>query len=577
MFLTDYVIGTIEDNAGYFLNQRKIYKIGVIYGEKIKSTVSSQPILQDTLAYLTTQSNPISLFNLYVISALILNLLSSFILFKKQHTHNISLLLAVTYSSAPFILFKAQNHPALVATWVLNLGLILILNHRFALKRALIVGLYIAFATLASNYYGYFLILFAGIYYGIIAIQSFLKKFFKEGILIILKLVLALVISAVVVLISIFPYFKANYLGEKTQNVGTREVVIDGKATTIVGSSWKIENNVGTNQEYNTLTLNRTLEDFFYFTSRPWYYVLPSKSNIFFGSFTGFIIDKLQSIPGNWLAQNYFVREHSASYLGWANIILAIIGITYIKKKNPAVFKEKNLGVILITIGALIILTMPPYFTISGIKIYMPSYLLYMLFPMFRTLTRLGILILPLIMIFSGYGYAYLFRSKKGILIATFLFIFSIAEFIVPIKITPADYKSSLFIQLDKDLPKDAVLAVLPDEDANIVVFNIDKLKRPFINPKGYNAPEFDFNSEQFTENLPTCKGILEARNLGVTHILVYGRENKLYEKQREFFRTSTLIGSSQQYPEEYSEIFEIKKNIDYEKEKEECLNQLQK
>lgn len=577
MFLTDYILGLLEDNTGYFIGQDSIYKVGLNYGEQIKYSISSQPILQDLLANLVTQTNPILVFNLYVISTLILNLLTAFFLFKKYHSRNISPLLAITYSIAPFIIFKAQNHPSLVSTWVINLGLFFILNHKLTIKRAILVGVYIAFATLASNYYGYFLILFAGVYYGVGALRFFVQKKWSAGFNIILKLIFSMLIAVTLIVIAIFPYIKANYFGGSNEiKIGKREVIIDGTKTEVIGTSWQIQTPDAITsdiEQKNPLALPRSIEDFTYFTSRPWYYVLPPKSNPFFGEFTGKVIDYMQSIPGNWLAQNYFMREHSASYLGWANIILAIIGLFYLKK-NPKIFRQNQLILILITIFVLFLFTMPPYFTISGNKIYMPSYLLYLVFPMFRSLTRLGIVILPLFMIFVGYGYQYLFSLRKkyiGITIASIFFIFTIAEFIVPIKITPADYKAGLFIKLNDDLPKDAVLAFLPEEDSNIIVFNINRLKRPVINPKGYNAPEFGFNAETFTDNLTTCKGILEARNLGVTHILVYGRSDKQYTKQRDFLRTSSLIQASAYYPADFSEIFTIKMDIDYQKEKEAC------
>ena len=574
MFLTDYLLGILEDNTGYFIGQDSIYKVGLNYGEQIKHAISSQPILQDTLAYLVTLANPILIFNLYVIATLILNLLTAFVLFNKKQPRYIAILQAITYSIAPFILFKSQNHPALMATWLLNLGIFFILNNKLTLKRAILLSVYLAFATLASNYYGYFLMLTVGIYYSLSIINFFYNRKVKATFKHIGKLLLMYGLSVILIAIVIWPYISANFLQNDTiPLVSTKQVIIDDQTITVTGTDWQIAQNINT-QNTNQMVIKRSLEDFVHFTSRPWYYLLPPTNNIFFGQISKSIIDHLQSIPGNWLAQNYFMREHSASYLGWANILLFIIGILYAYKA-----KKHLLNPILITIAILFLITMPPFFTIAGNKIYLPSYILYLLFPMFRTLSRLGMVILPLFMIIAGYGYQYLFGLNKkyiGVTIALLLFIFSIAEFIIPLKITPADYKAELFIKLNVDLPKEAVLALYPEEDANIVVFNINRLQRPLINPKGYVAPEFGFDAQNFTDNLPTCQGILEARNLGVTHILVYGRPDKPYTEIRNQLRTSELINSNVNYSDYDAEIFEIKQTIDYQKAKTDCLTKIQ-
>ena len=186
---------------------------------------------------------------------------------------------------------------------------------------------------------------------------------------------------------------------------------------------------------------------------------------------------------------------------------------------------------------------MPPYITISMYKIYLPSYLLLNAFPMFRSLTRLGLITLLIELIYTGYGYQYIlkllnFKHKAlNFLIVGLLGFLGLLEFYVPITFTKINETPAVYTYIKESTPADSVLTVYPYNAAISTEYWIKEHQRKFINPRGY------MDSEDFTQDLQTEEGILKARDLGATYLIFFKYAgNKTRTKEEQIFNTSAYL-----------------------------------
>lgn len=187
----------------------------------------------------------------------------------------------------------------------------------------------------------------------------------------------------------------------------------------------------------------RDVTDFVAFSARPWYYIVPSIDHPIFGNFAQGVHDWFES-TGYFLFDDFFWEEHSAVYLGIVNLILtgyAIYKLFWAKRTAECGVENNEYGIrkeeemvddklqisnnekngrgtsydppaggtnyisLFFWLGVgLFILSMPPFISLGFAKIYLPSYLLMKVFPMFRTISRLGLPLLLCVLVLTGYG-----------------------------------------------------------------------------------------------------------------------------------------------------------------------------
>jgi hypothetical protein len=419
------LFGLLEDNIN-LLTIPLLYKyfdgffipwFGYPVGKYFEYYQSNQPFIWLPFVFFARFFDPIYVYNFFVILSKILTLIFSYKFFDKVlENKKIAISLALIMCMIPYLEYQSRSHVDLAQIWVFPLYLLILSSdYKKEYLKFMVLGLLGTAITLISNYFGYFILLFTSIFliifYGLQSIKSnkYLEnflKFSKSFIVFVVAFVLPLVIF-------LWPYFSSNYLTSNTELADTKVV----------------RNNI---------------EDFFYFNSRPWYYILPAIDNPISGFATKSVLSYLENDVGYWLAKNYFASEHAASYLGIINIILMIIGIVYFRKYFSNII-DNHFSLSLILSGlVLVILTMPPYFTIAGLKIYMPSYLLMHIFPMFRSLVRFAPLIMLIVLVYAGYGLRALdekFKKSKfypinfNIILLVLCFL-SVADLYVPIRIT---------------------------------------------------------------------------------------------------------------------------------------------
>lgn len=508
---------------------------------------TNQPITWTLLSALgRTQS--IYLYNIYLFTILLISFYSSNILFKRFFP-NISVFLAFIFVFSPYVYAHFGRHHELLNIYLYPILILLLLStyKKITIKKSIMFVACIVFSTLISNYIGFFLLL-------ILLFYSFVEFFINLSIFPVLKALKVLFYKLIVIAssilflyISLFSYFNTNLFG-----AGSSIIDLSG----------------------------RPLEDFFYFTSRPWYYFLPSPENPWFGNLTIQAIDWLQNDWGYWLTTNYFPSEHTSSYLGIVNILFAFIGFIYVIKKvfefstkeirffgikftllrlkirkrgvKSAYMRtqEYYLPVFILGIVAFImfIFSLPPYFTIALKKIYMPSYILWEYLPMFRALSRLGIFIFLVVLIYTGYGYIaivgyiklYLskiiksrgsFRKYTRFILSNWR-IFTVVFFLPIFIVSLLEFYTVIYVTRITRAPEVYEYLGSTYGDSKIVVYPYEKVPNSLLwlgtsTSKVYNASKYDtkgniINSNIFTENLVNCTGATLASAEGVRFLVYY-------------------------------------------------------
>lgn len=523
MIFSDYLIGVVEDNIKLFVYPHIFENFkscsnyfGYPSGTCIDSQIFFQPLINIPLYSLTKLINPVFLYNLVIILGLLLNFIFSFKFFKKIFGNYISVLISLIFVFSPYFSYQSRAHYELIQFW----PVILLADALFFNKgkyKPLIIGLLMTLITGISYYLGFFTIIFLTLYLLIVfAVSKNKIELLKKNTSPVLKGSLVFFLTSMIFL---YPYISANYF--KPPDI------------TEVASSSKI--------------LVRPLEDFIIFSSRPWYFLLPSVDNPIFGQFSEKALDRLSS-GGNYLTQSYFKSEHSALFLGWSNILFAFFGTIFIFKKLKKEHSQVNYVAILIVTLLIIIITIPPTFVLKGITFYSPSLILFKVFPMFRVLARLGVFILFFFLIFTGFGYVYLIKilenngvgRKTAKIFLIPILLFSLSQFIIPIKITHISKPPEVYEYIKENIKNESPLVVYPYNKTSDAVFWLKDYKQPLINPRSYEDSAANFSSEDFTRELNTEIGLEKAAEIGAKY-LVYFYENDRGESLNLFDNVPTL------------------------------------
>ncbi|MEI8176186.1 MAG: hypothetical protein WCG78_04905 [Candidatus Omnitrophota bacterium] len=166
---------------------------------------------------------------------------------------------------------------------------------------------------------------------------------------------------------------------------------------------------------------HRPFNDLFIQSAKPLSYLLPATSHPVFGKFTE------QFIGSSLYGVSY--TEH-ALYLGWVPLALAFIAWRSWRRRgrSPDTRHQSPVKEIACTndrfyIGFFVLLAIvawafsqPPYFTFPAFKIYMPSFFMYKILPMYRAYCRFGIVLMLAVAVLAGFGLKYVlarFLSRR--------------------------------------------------------------------------------------------------------------------------------------------------------------------
>jgi len=501
------IYGFLEDSAGLLITSFKFFSL-----EK-----SSEFIFFKIYFLLSDYFISFKLFNYFIGFLIILNLFFIYKFFKSFFSsYFISILLTFLVSFSPYLLYKSQNHLALINVWILPIFILISLKlsqEKTKLIYFFLAGIAFGITSLISNYLSFFGLLFSIIFLGLNYLVQFYKTRFNLNFLkdTLLKLFVLYFSVLIPILLVNYNFIQANFISDSSS------------ADT-------------------SFVLKRSIDDFFIFSSRPWYYFLPSTDNPFYGEYSKSVLYYLENNWGSFLAKNYFKSEHSSSYLGIVNFILAIVGFLYLRKNKEKIENYTQIMILGLTGIILILFTMPPYLDISNFRVYFPSFLIAEFFPMFRVTARLGILILMIQLVFTGFGYKFILEKfteigiKKiySFVVVLFLVVISLSEFFIPFKFTDISQIPEVYKYLKENSTKDSKLAILPrgkyvegyfwSKDHRLELIDLEK-------DHLFNSNKI-LKDDFYNEIAFTCRGLEILRSYGANYFIYFYNVDKDSEKK---------------------------------------------
>lgn len=452
---------------------------------------TSRPLLEFFTSLILTFFGPNSLWVINILF-LLLTFLFSYFLFRRFR-YGVAYALIYTFSSYMWSHFGI--HLSLMTFWVFPLFVYFLLEiekRGFKLRDFALLGVFIAFCILLSNYYGLFILMLFGLYtfFNLLLEWLFKKVFYLD----LLKgFIVALLVGVGISAIFIIPNFKTYSSG--------------GDVRLLSGS----------------YTQQRSYEDFFTFSSRPWYFLLLPVKNPVLGGATQIALDRLEK-TNYFLADDYFANEHQGNYFGSIFLVTTFVVLIYALVKGDKEVKFRSLVFVGIAV-ILFLFMLPPFFTISGIKIWTPNVLIYEFLPMFRATARLSVVILLCLLLILAYGFDYIYKTGKKdtkyiwIVLATLLVV-TLIETYVPLKVYRLDKSPQVYSYLRENTSKGSKFAIYPYSKTDEALFWLSEHQRLLINPRGYKTP--DFNSEEFTERLVLEDGLQDFVELGGEYLVVH-------------------------------------------------------
>ncbi|MCM8783427.1 MAG: hypothetical protein NC818_01410 [Candidatus Omnitrophica bacterium] len=313
---------------------------------------------------------------------------------------------------------------------------------------------------------------------------------------------------------------------------------------------WAIKNRLSMNKINFTPSAfshyARPFEDLFTQSAKPLSYLLPAVVHPIFGKFT-------ERFIGSHLYGVSFT-EHTL-YLGWTGLTLAFIAFRAWRKRRKN--KQLTINSEQLTeredfyIGFFVFLSIvawffsqPPWWKFGPIKIFMPSFFMYKILPMFRAYCRFGIVLMLPVSVLAGFGLKFIlerFKHRKTKLAITALFcslvLFEFWNY-PPYKVIDVSKVPEVYYWL-KEQPGDFAIAEYPldaDSPNEMYKFYQTKHEKKIIN--GTIPGSYANRVAQEIRNLsePRTAGILKWR--GVRYVIVHydGYLNsELLEDKKEF------------------------------------------
>jgi len=450
--------------------------------------------------YLFSLADPILVSNILAIAFFSLLIVFSFILFRDLISDKaLAFVFATVYSTSPYFLYRVSSLTiSLYPVFVFPILICFLVK-----KRNVFYLLALVITTfLLSSYYGLFALILTVFWKGI---ELSLDKEFKK--------LLAFLASF---LLPIGVFLALTY----------STVIIDN--IPLLGSYSK-SRTAPTEQT----TFYRPLENWYNFSFRPWYLVIPPKSSLLFKDLAVNAYDSIES-TGYYLADDYAVEEMAGSYLGW-HFLLGIGFIFYLlltdrpglRDKFPSVYVNRKLiTTSLLCMLLILLISHPPSFTLGGINVYTPSYLLYFVLPVFRILVRWSVVIFLLTLVVNSFLWVDIVRMvasgyKRWLAITLFLLL-NLAMFSVRFHVLDLGNASSELVYLKDTMEEGGRKVVIyPNADHKEIFWALYH-KGYIVNPKDYVNREADFDSNEFSGSLVTLEGINEMREKETDFLVLY-------------------------------------------------------
>lgn len=290
---------------------------------------------------------------------------------------------------------------------------------------------------------------------------------------------------------------------------------------------------------------HRPFEDLFSQSARPLSYFLPATSHPLLGRFTE------QFIGSNIYGES--LTEH-ALYLGWVGLILAFVALRS-WRKNRGYFAQRDnfyIGFFIFLAVLAWLFSQPPWWKIGPFKLFMPSFFMYKLLPMFRAYCRFGIVVMLAIAALAGFGLKYTlgrFKHKISRIAVGAIFcglvLFEFWNY-PPYKVIYLEKVPQVYNWLESQ-PSDIVIAEYPldaDSPNEMYKFFQTRHEKKMINgplPGSY-ANKIALSITRLSS--PRTAGVL--RWLGVKYVLVHRQDyinTELIEDREELEKVPFNLG----------------------------------
>ena len=560
--LNTYVYGIIGDNFWWFiwgwwsknyqslgvgsLHQNPLYGIG---GFEHIFWTSTHPLGWGIAGELIKNLPTNFAYNMLVLPTFPLSAFFAYLLFYHlTKNKSVSFAFGLIFSFSPYHIFSSQRHTELAITWVIPLVIwtFLIAFEKKTFKYIFFASFSLALTMLSSIYWGVYL----GIFSFCLAVSFlFVNRLFgrlkkseirnpkfqiNPNFQIIKLYVLYILLFVVMTIPFLFPYIKANYF--------------QGQDTT---RGWVYQ---------NTTVVKRGLADFMLYSIMPYHFFIPPSENPITGEVGKKMVLFIKDNWGYFMAKNYVFSEHGGDYLGIMNIVLFVVAASYAAKQVFVNVKsQRSLG--FSVAGFLLYLfCMPPYFTISGFKIYTPAYLIYTFFPMLRTLSRMGVIIFICVLSVNAMFISQRLKKSANWIFLSLFTAITLLEFYMPLKylddrVSPPAYayigtkEDSVKVDYVTDKGREykytgPSFVVEYPWGYDIAAFYQKYHKKGLANPLFYVNPYLKFNGIEFSYELDSEGGIKKAYDLGVRYVIYHkGDEDTIKRIQRgedpeNFFKT---------------------------------------
>ncbi len=428
-----------------------------------------------------------------------------------KHTDNsfVSGIVSMLYTFSPYAYYQSSVHIDLAQIWLVPYFYLTLESYDSLpnIKNWLKLLLSILITVLISNYYGFFLGLVIGGFY--------LFKFLLPNRAATLKRSAGVLLTLLVAFTLVFPLFKKN-LDASVINVDTES------------SDYVV----------------RDLNDFIYFTARPWNLIVPSVDHPFLGGVSYEFYDVLENKWKYFLADDYNINEHGGLYLGIFNIIVFVCALKNIRKKDSVERSNKYLYLFMFVF--LLLLSGPPFFTLAGFKIYLPSYLIASYVPFFRVLSRLFIFAFVPFLLIVALELANFVKKPTNYIVLGLYLVIALYDFSLPTRLLSPDNMPRMYQELVKDSTSVGPLVIYPESESIQALHWQRYYKLPIVNPRGYKR--VDYQNDKFTKNLTTQSGIDQARELGAASLLVKDTENQSFHESFEVLEGVVLVAQYDRY-----------------------------
>ncbi len=336
------------------------------------------PIGIFVIKWLSILTNEVLMYNFIILVSFLLSGYLTFLLVKYlSHNYLVGIFSGIIYSFCPYHFMRSWQHFGLAQTqWIpLYFLALLRLHDNRTIKNSILVIL--TFYLISLDYtYTYFMVIATTIFVLFILLNKEKDRF---------KFLRLLgIISALDFLLTL----PATYIVYKNYFFGVPKEAIS--------------------------LYYRPFSDLFSQSARPLSYFLPSVFHPILGHLTQMFI-----------GSGYYgksITEHTL-YLGWVPLILAVIAFSrWLARRSPSTASspqptEENFYIGFFVLLAIVawFFSQPPWWRWGTFRIYMPSFFMYKILPMFRAYCRFGIVVMLAVSVLAGFGLKLILERYKSL------------------------------------------------------------------------------------------------------------------------------------------------------------------